>query len=546
MHKSINGASLRKMILCSAKLLEQNKDYIDSLNVFPVPDGDTGTNMALTMLQAAKEISACSSNQMGELCQSLSKGALKGARGNSGVILSQIIKGLCNVLAQSGESITAKHLAKALATGTDVAYKAVTKPKEGTILTVVREMSEAATKIARKTIDVDEFLLRCIEAGEESLRRTPELLPVLAQAGVVDAGGRGLLVILQGWANSLTGVEDFTFEFDDTFEADPSEASHLDFSSLSEIEFAYCTEFFVINLHKKTTEASIDRFREGLMTLGDSVLVIGDLSMVKVHVHTNDPGAALTMATTLGELDKVKIENMLEENRALIGRQKENLKPYGMVTVCAGEGLTGIFRDLTVDIVIEGGQTMNPSAEDIATACDKVKARDIFVFPNNKNIILAAEQAKSLSRRKIHVIPTKNVPEGLAAVLAFDPEAESDVNLECMTEAIGGVKAGLVTYAVRATQIDDFELKEGDIIGIEDSKSIVASGSKVEEVAAALVDKMLQEGEGISSITLYYGHDVTEEEADAVAGALGQRYDHCDVDIHFGGQPLYYYIIALE
>jgi len=547
MHKTINGSTLRKMILVGAKTLDQNKDYIDSLNVFPVPDGDTGTNMSLTMMTAAKELSACASNSMSELCAALSKGALRGARGNSGVILSQIIKGFCNVLSESGENIGCKHIAKALKAGTEVAYKAVTKPKEGTILTVVREMSDAAAKICKKSMDVDEFLEKVIAEGEISLKKTPELLPVLAKAGVVDAGGRGLLVILQGFANAITGIDDYAFEFDaDTFAADPSERSHIDYSNLAEIEFAYCTEFFVINLHKKTTEAEIDRFRESLMKIGDCVLVIGDLSMVKVHVHTNEPGTALNQAVKLGELDRIKIENMLEENRALIGKGTEDLKPFGMVSVCAGEGLATIFRDLQVDAIIEGGQTMNPSAEDIANACDKVKASDIFVFPNNKNIILAAEQAKAISRRNLHIIPSTNVPQGLAGVLSYDAEAEAGDNYEAMSEAINQVKAGMVTYAVRNTKIDKFELKEGDIIGlIEDGKSrIAAKGKDAAKVVQDLVGKMMNDE--ISTITLYFGSEVSEEEAEKLAEELQVKYENCDVDFHFGGQPLYYYIISLE
>ncbi|MCL2369920.1 MAG: DAK2 domain-containing protein [Firmicutes bacterium] len=547
MHKTINGSTLRKMILSGAKSLEQNKDYIDSLNVFPVPDGDTGTNMSLTMLTAAKEISACASNNMSALCAALSKGALRGARGNSGVILSQIFKGICNVLSESGENVGCKQFAKALKEGSDIAYKAVTKPKEGTILTVIREMSDAALKICKKSIDIDEFLEKVIAEGEVSLKKTPELLPVLAKAGVVDAGGRGLLVIMQGFVNAIIGIEDYTFEFaTDTFAADPSERSHVDYSNLAEIEFAYCTEFFIINLHKKTTEAEIDRFRESLMTIGDCVLVIGDLSMVKIHVHTNEPGTALNLAVKLGEVDRIKIENMLEENRALIGKGNENLKPFGIVSVCAGEGLAAIFKDLQVDAVIEGGQTMNPSAEDIANACDRVLASDIFVFPNNKNIILAAEQAKAISRRNLHIIPSKNVPQGLAGVLSYDAEAEAGENYEAMSDAIQNVKAGMVTYAVRNTKIGNFDLKEGDIIGIiEDGKSrIAAKGKDISKVVRDLVGKMMEND--TSTITLYFGSEVTEEEAEKLATELQEKYDNCDVDFHFGGQPLYYYIIAME
>lgn len=545
MQKSINGAVLRKMILNGAKLLDSNKEHVDSLNVFPVPDGDTGTNMSLTMMSAAKEISNCPSNGLDALCDALGKGALRGARGNSGVILSQILKGMTSVLSLVSE-ITPKTLAKALDAGTQVAYKAVTKPKEGTILTVVRAMSEHAKTIAKKGIEMPDFFEGIIAAGEEMLKQTPEMLPVLKKAGVVDAGGRGLLIIFQGFYHALIGQEDTNISFDDTLNKGGTkydEQAHFDYNDLAEIEYAYCTEFFIIHLKKKTTEADIDRFRENLMTIGDCVLVIGDLNMVKVHVHSNEPGTVLTYALELGELDRLKIENMLEQNRALIGQKKEELKPYGMVAVCAGEGLTNIFKDLLVDKVIEGGQTMNPSAEDIATACDAVPAKDVFVFPNNKNIILAAEQAKVLTKHNLHIIPTKDIPQGLSAVLAFNPEDTLDNNLQGMTEAIGNVKTGMVTYAVRSSQIDNFDLKEGDIIGI-DSKTIVAKGEKVDNVTAELIDKMMDSS--VSTITLYFGNEVKEEEANAIAEELSEKYNRCDVDIHYGGQPLYYYIVSLE
>jgi len=403
-----------------------------------------------------------------------------------------------------------------------------------------------STANSKKKVDVDVFLKEILDAGEEMLRKTPDMLPVLKNAGVVDAGGRGLLIIFEGWLAVLNGAEDVDLSFDDTVSSDESqysEEAHFDYNDLGEITFAYCTEFFIINLHKKTTEADIDRFRETLMTLGDCVLVIGDLSFVKVHVHSNQPGVVLTYALELGELDKLKIENMLEQNRALIGQGKEELKPFGMVSVCAGAGLTSIFKDLLVDNVIEGGQTMNPSAEDIALACDKVKAENIFVFPNNKNIILAAEQAKNLSKRKLHIIPTTNVPQGLAAVLAFNPEDELNNNIENMSDAIGSIKAGMVTYAVRNTQIDNFDLKEGDIIGM-DSKNIVAKGDDVKSVTEELVDTMIDND--VSNITLYFGNDVKEEDASIIAEDLTSKYKKCDVDIHFGGQPLYYYIVSLE
>jgi len=547
MLKTINGTLFRKMILSGAKLLETNKDYVDSLNVFPVPDGDTGTNMSLTLHSAAKEVSECLNNTLSGLCAAYAKGALRGARGNSGVILSQIIKGITDVLGAK-EEITPKDFANALTKGTEVAYKAVTKPKEGTILTVMRAMSEAAVKINKRNIDFENYLNQIIDAGEEMLKKTPEMLPVLKKAGVVDAGGRGLLILFQGYAHVLSDDSDIVLSFeDDTVsaanDAMASEEAHFDYNDLAEIQFAYCTEFFIINLHKKTTEADIDRFRETLMQIGDCVVVVGDLSFVKVHVHTNQPGIALTHALTLGELDSLKIDNMLEQNRKLIGKKKVELKPYGLVSVCAGDGIAGIFTDLMCDSIIEGGQTMNPSADDIAKACDKVNAKDVFVFPNNKNIILAAEQAKALSKRKLHIIPSRSVPQGLAAVLAFDPDATVAVNEANMLEAMQGVKAGAVTYAVRSTQIDNLELNQGDIIGI-DASTIVSKGDSVSNVTKQLVEEMVDEES--SCITLYFGNDVTEDEAQELVAELSEAYPDCDVDFHFGGQPLYYYLISVE
>ena len=548
MQKSIGGAIFRKMILNGAKLLDTNKAHVNELNVFPVPDGDTGTNMSMTMLSASREVSNCSTNNMPELCDAVAKGALRGARGNSGVILSQILKGMTSVLAKSAD-ISAKTFAKAFAAGTEVAYKAVTKPKEGTILTVIRAISDSAEKAAKKNVELKDFMAAVIEGGEAMLRQTPEMLPVLKEAGVVDAGGRGLLIILQGFQNVLLGQEEANLEFDDSYKQTQSadnpygEQAHFNYNNLAEIEYAYCTEFFIVNIYKKTTEADIDMFREKLMNIGDCVLVIGDLSMVKVHVHSNAPGQVLTYALELDELDHLKIENMLQQNRELKKQQVEELKPFGLVSVCAGDGITAIFRDLLVDRIIEGGQTMNPSAEDIAKACDQVEAKNVFVFPNNKNIVLAANQAKALSKRKIHVIPTSNIPEGLSAVLAFNPEDNVDGNIKNMTDAIGGIRSGSVTYAVRKTSVGSMELNEGDIIGI-DSKDIVAKGDNVGAVTEELIDKMMDDD--TSCISLYFGNDVKEDEANAIAADIAKKYRSCDVDVHFGGQPLYYFIVSLE
>ncbi len=547
MQKTINSTEFRKMILAGAKSLELNRAKVDALNVFPVPDGDTGTNMSLTMQSAVREITACSSNAFSEVCDAVSKGALKGARGNSGVILSQILRGMCAVLRECPADFDTKTFAKALDNGTKVAYGAVAVPKEGTILTVVRMMSEHAVKVASKKKPFDEFFGEIIDAGEKALALTPELLPVLKKAGVVDSGGVGLMTIIKGFASVVTGEEvvnvddmEVSQEATDDF-GDNSDIINLD---LGEIQFAYCTEFFIINLKKSTTLSDIDRLREKLLNIGDSVICIGDLELVKVHVHTNQPGKALTYALELGELDRPKIENMLEQNRQLRAKLESEKKEMGMLAICAGQGLADIFRDLGVDRIIEGGQTMNPSADDIATAAQKINAEHIFIFPNNKNIILAAEQAKSLvENRTIHVIPTKNVPQGFAAVLEFNPDATSAENKINMLHVLDNVKAGQVTHAVRNTSLNGFSIKEGDIIGLDDKK-ILAKSSSVEETVLKLIEHMKEESHQV--ITLYYGEDVKGEDAEALCAKIAEQYPDCDVDYHSGGQPVYYYLLSLE
>lgn len=546
MQKTINSTEWRKMILLGAQALEKNRAKVDALNVFPVPDGDTGTNMSLTMQSAVKELSACSSNSFMEVCDSISKGALRGARGNSGVILSQILRGICSIVRECGESFDTKTFAKAMAAGTKVAYSAVSSPKEGTILTVIRMMSEEAGKIASKKKTFEEFFTAVIEEGERALALTPELLPVLKKAGVVDSGGVGLMTIFKGFLAFLKGEEVKEIEEDQSAQTsdefgDNSDVINLD---LGEIQFAYCTEFFIINLKKSTTLADIDRLRERLNELGDSVICIGDLELVKVHVHTNQPGVALTYALQLGELDRPKIENMLEQNRQLRAKREAEKKEMGMLAICAGEGIANIFKDLCVDKVIEGGQTMNPTAGDIASAAQKINARDIFIFPNNKNIILAAEQAKELvENRTLHVIPAKNVPQGFAAALQFNPEVSVEENKVNMIHALDNVKAGQVTYAVRNTTLNGFTIAKGDVIGLDDKK-ILAKSSTVPETVLNLLERIKEETHEM--ITLYYGEGVTEEEAAALAEAVGEKYPDCDVDYHFGGQPVYYYILSLE
>ena len=547
MLKTINGATYRKMFNAGAKILDDNKKFVDSLNVFPVPDGDTGTNMSLTLNTAVKELNACLENGFAPIADSLAKGALRGARGNSGVILSQIIKGMSTVIAQSDKDITTKVFAKAINEGASVAYKAVTQPKEGTILTVIRVMAESATRNSKKYSDFEPFFEALLQDGETILQQTPEMLPVLKKAGVVDAGGRGLLVIFAGMQKVILGEENIELNLEEDF---ASEADNNDFyvnlDNLADIEFAYCTEFMVTHMKKKTTTSDIDKLRENLMNIGDSVVCIGDLELVKVHVHTNQPNLALGNALELGEIINIKIENMLEQNRELKRmrtQQEKDLNEFGMVAVAPGDGIANVFKDIMVDNVIEGGQTMNPSADDIAKAVDKVNAKNVFVFPNNKNIILAAEQAKALTKKFIHVIPTKNVAQGLSSALAFNPDVTLEENMDAMCNAKEQVLSASVTYAVRTTNIDGFDLTKGDIIGLDD-KAILAKGSLVKDTTISLIDKIINDN--IINITLFYGKDIPEDEANILANELTEKYPNCDVTVIYGGQPVYYYIISME
>ena len=545
MQKNINGATFRKMIMAGASFLEENKEYVNSLNVFPVPDGDTGTNMSLTLKSACTEVSACPNNDLSALADAFTKGALKGARGNSGVILSQIIKGFCIPLSGQ-EEIDVKTLAKAFDKGAEVAYKAVTKPKEGTILTVIRVMAETALKLSKKNMEIDAFFSEVLKEGEVILEKTPEMLPVLQKAGVVDAGGRGLLILFTGFYRIILGDETLQVNFEkDLINESNFEQFHVNLNDLEDIEFGYCTEFMVIQMKAKTTESDIDKLREKLMEIGDSVICIGDLSLVKVHVHTNQPNLALGYALELGEINNLKIDNMVEQNRQLKKAQEQQveLKEYGMVAVAAGDGLNAILKDLGVDEVIAGGQTMNPSAEDIAKAVNKVAAKNVFVFPNNKNIILASEQARNLTNKFIHVVPSKSVPEGIGAILAFNEDTTPEDNINAMITSMAGVATGSVTYAVRNTNIDGFDLKEGDIIGLN-SKAILSKGERVGEVVENLVEKMMQDD--YVNITLFYGEEVEEEEANKLAEALQEKYEDHEVTVLSGGQPVYYYIISLE
>lgn len=549
----ITASVMKRMFIAGGQMLEVNKAQVDALNVFPVPDGDTGTNMSLTMMSAVKEINSLNSTSMSEFSDKLAKGALRGARGNSGVILSQILKGFSNVIAQKDEC-DARTFAKGLREGAELAYRAVSKPKEGTILTVIRSMAEEAVDMAKRTTSIQKLMESVLNKGEITLAQTPDMLEVLKRAGVVDSGGFGLITLFKGLImgyldQEITGAEDY----------EPTEASKpqsidsaflddseliVDYESLGQLDFGYCTEFFIINIKKRTTVTDIDKLREYLNEIGNSVICIGDLSLIKVHVHTNNPGKALSKALTLGELDKVKIENMMEQNRQLRARYEAERKPIGLLAVCSGDGFSAIFKDLLVDQVIEGGQTMNPSAEDIASAARKINAENIIILPNNKNIILSAEQSRTLvQNRNIFVLQTKDIPQGLAAVLNFSPDASLSENLENMTTAFVGIDAGQVTYAVRDTVIDNLKIKKGDIIGI-DKGTIVNSGKDVEKVTTALIESMLTEDKEV--VTLYYGVDVAEEKAEAYVEKLQEKHPDIEFILHYGGQPLYYYVLSVE
>ncbi len=543
--KVLDSAKILEMIDGGYRYLKANKAMVDALNVFPVPDGDTGTNMSLTMASAVKEVKSVETDDIREILTAYSRGALKGARGNSGVILSQIIKGLAVVLADE-KAITTKAFASALRYSREVAYNAVTKPKEGTVLTVIRYMAENAPSIANKNASFINFFDQLIKKGEEILQKTPDMLPVLKQAGVVDAGGRGLLCVFQGFYNVLAGVE-----IPDEIESEETgvvptpilDAFGNDEHDLDNIKYAYCTEYFIINLKKHITEEDIEKLRDKLMTIGDCVIVIGDINLVKVHVHTNQPNRALYNALQLGELDKVKIENMLEQHRALVAEREKAKKEIGLISICAGEGIANIFKELTIDEVIEGGQTMNPSVEDILNAVEKINSDNIIILPNNKNIIMAAEKVKELTQKRVEVIPTAEVAQGIRAAFAFDINQSVDVNVEEMKNAYADLKCGEVTNAVRNTNLDGFEISEGDIIGL-DGKTIIADSKSVEETTLAVIDKLVDEWSEV--ITLYYGEGVSKEDVEKLTCKLKEKYEDFDVVSYYGGQPHYYYLISIE
>ena len=557
--KTINVDVLAKMFLAGAQNIEAKKDYINELNVFPVPDGDTGTNMSMTIMSAAKEVTALNKPAMKDLAKAISSGSLRGARGNSGVILSQLLRGFTKAIKEEKE-IDVLALAAACQRARDTAYKAVMKPKEGTILTVASGIATKAAEMAEETDDLEVFIPAVIEHAQDVLNQTPEMLPVLKEAGVVDSGGQGLLEVIKGAYDAFLGKEiDYSV-------SEPSTGvtvNKVNAEDTADIKFGYCTEFIILT-EKEFTEDDEREFKKFLSSIGDSIVCVADDDVVKIHVHTNDPGLAIQKALTYGQLSKMKIDNMREEHQEKLIRDAEKLaeqqaneeaaheekkpaeprKAMGFIAVSIGAGMNEIFKELGADYIIEGGQTMNPSTEDMLNAIDRVNADTVFILPNNKNIVLAANQAKSLVEEKeIIVIPTKTVPQGITAIINFMPDADAKTNEEAMLEEIKNVKTGQVTYAVRDTHIDDKEIHEGDIMGIGDS-GILAVGKDLEETTKELIANLVDEDSEL--ISIYYGEEVSEEDAEKFTEEITELYPDVDVDIQFGGQPIYYYVLAVE
>lgn len=552
---TVDASLLKRMFLTGAKNLEAQKEVINELNVFPVPDGDTGTNMTLTIMSAVKEISQMPDASMQSVSKAISSGSLKGARGNSGVILSQLFRGFCKSI-KGYEELNVQLAAEAFDKAVDTAYKAVMKPKEGTILTVARAGAEAAAEIADYTEDVEEFLDKVIDRMQIALDNTPELLPVLKEAGVVDSGGTGLLAVMRGARLGLSGEdidpEALIKETGDS-SAKKSGGARSDEISTADIKFGYCTEFIIL-LEKDFTVKEETDFKTFLGSIGDSIVCVADDGVVKVHVHTNDPGLAIQKALTYGQLSRMKIDNMREEHRELVVEKAEEkaapkapaapAKEMGFIAVSVGEGMNEIFRGLGVDYVIEGGQTMNPSTEDMLKAIDQVNAKNIFILPNNGNVILAATQAKALTEGKnIIVIPSKTAPQGISAMVGFLADSDVETNEQMMTEALGAVKSGEITYAVRDTTYEGLEISSGDIMGIAD-EGILTVGSEVSDVTVQLADKLIDDESGLVSI--YYGADATEKDAEEIASRIAEQHPDVDVEVHFGGQPVYYYLLSVE
>ena len=557
--KTINVDILAKMFLAGAQNIEAKKDYINELNVFPVPDGDTGTNMSMTIMSAAIEVTALNKPAMKDLAKAISSGSLRGARGNSGVILSQLLRGFTKAIKEEKE-IDVLALAAACQRARDTAYKAVMKPKEGTILTVASGIATKAAEMAEETDDLEVFIPAVIEHAQDVLNQTPEMLPVLKEAGVVDSGGQGLLEVIKGAYDAFLGKEIDYSVIEPSTGVTVNKANAED---TADIKFGYCTEFIILT-EKEFTEDDEREFKKFLSSIGDSIVCVADDDVVKIHVHTNDPGLAIQKALTYGQLSKMKIDNMREEHQEKLIRDAEKLaeqqaneeaaheekkpaeprKAMGFIAVSIGAGMNEIFKELGADYIIEGGQTMNPSTEDMLNAIDRVNADTVFILPNNKNIVLAANQAKSLVEEKeIIVIPTKTVPQGITAIINFMPDADAKTNEEAMLEEIKNVKTGQVTYAVRDTHIDDKEIHEGDIMGIGDS-GILAVGKDLEETTKELIANLVDEDSEL--ISIYYGEEVSEEDAEKFTEEITELYPDVDVDIQFGGQPIYYYVLAVE
>ncbi len=569
--QSLTAELIAKMFLAGANNLQAKKEWINELNVFPVPDGDTGTNMTLTIMSAAKEVSNLADINMVNLSKAISSGSLRGARGNSGVILSQLLRGFTKVISEY-EEINTEVLAIAFNKAVETAYKAVMKPKEGTILTVARGAAEKASEISDKVTDMEQFTAEVIAHAEYVLSQTPEMLPVLKQAGVVDSGGQGLVEVLKGAVDALLGKE-IKLEFAEN----PVTTGNVDRQNIdtADIKFGYCTEFIILLDKVFNAKNELD-FKSYLESIGDSIVCVADDDVVKVHVHTNDPGLAIQKALKFGQLSRMKIDNMREEHneRIAMDLEKKNAqtaeakatgnealsedaesteekssyveppKEYGFISVSAGEGLSEIFTGLGVDVIIEGGQTMNPSTEDMLNAIAKVNAKTVYILPNNKNIILAANQAQALTEdKKVVVIPTSTIPQGITALISFAPECSPEENETELTREIAKVKTGQVTYAVRDTVIEDKEIKQGNIMGIGDKK-ILSVGTVVEETAKDMIEQLVDEDSEL--ISIYYGSEVDEEIAEEFAAEIENQYSDIDVEVHSGGQPIYYYIISVE
>ena len=554
--KTIDGLLLRDMVMAGAALLEKNREMVDALNVFPVPDGDTGTNMSLTMQSATREVNSKEYLRADEAANALAKGALKGARGNSGVITSQLLRGFAKSL-NGVEKITPVQFAEALTKGAEMAYKAVMKPKEGTILTVARVVAEDAMKQVKKDPDdYDQLITVMLKSGEAILKKTPDMLPALKQAGVVDSGGRGLMLIYQGYAAVLRG-EDIN-QAEPGMEDDLSSDSDDWHDPSRELTYNYCISFTLTRFREDCDEHDLDSFRRRLNRIGDCVSVEGDLTGAKVHVHTDHPGSALEYGVELAELSEVKIDNLLEIRRQWEREQEGSAeeaapaeaeadsqegKQYGFVAVSLGSGFSQYFRDLNVDQIVEGGQTMNPSVDDLLNAVEQVNAETVYILPNNGNVIFAANQAAELSKKDVRVIPTKNVAMGIAAAIAFEPEATPEENTARMNEAAQHVKTAMVTYAIRDSEYNGIAIRQGDIIGLHNGQ-IAFSGHTVQEVVLEMMNQIMTDDDEL--ITVYYGADVSEEDAKAVSEEIESRFDYCDVECHSGGQPLYYYLISVE